>query len=196
MINDIKDKLINDFITRLKKAYGYEDGQIGRNVKLKSGFEADIAIWATAEAKTNLSEPEIYVLVVCKSEHVRIMANDYFEKFEMASLSNMTFYVAHNMKETKVYYLKKDKYTPKILRVSNFPKADDISSSLKLQKFINHVVNNSKQEFLKRLTECHNIIRNNDKLSPEASFDEISKILFIKMMYESNPANEIGRAHV
>lgn len=31
---------------------------------------------------------------------------------------------------------------------------------------------------------CHNIIRNNDKLSPEAAFDEISKILFIKIRYE------------
>lgn len=32
--------------------------------------------------------------------------------------------------------------------------------------------------------KCHNIIRNNDKLSPEAAFDEISKILFIKIRYE------------
>lgn len=29
-----------------------------------------------------------------------------------------------------------------------------------------------------------NIIRNNDKLSPEAAFDEISKILFMKIKYE------------
>ena len=34
------------------------------------------------------------------------------------------------------------------------------------------------------LRTCHNIIRNNDKLSPEAAFDEISKILFMKIRYE------------
>ncbi len=34
------------------------------------------------------------------------------------------------------------------------------------------------------MSKCHNIIRNNDKLSPEAAFDEISKILFIKIRYE------------
>jgi type I restriction enzyme M protein len=42
----------------------------------------------------------------------------------------------------------------------------------------------SREEFSKLLTRCHNIIRNNDKLSPEAAFDEISKILFIKIMRE------------
>ena len=42
------------------------------------------------------------------------------------------------------------------------------------------------------LFKCHNIIRNNDKLSPEAAFDEISKILFIKIRYErSNSGSQI-----
>lgn len=42
----------------------------------------------------------------------------------------------------------------------------------------------SRAEFSKALFNCHNIIRDNDKLSPEAAFDEISKILFIKMRKE------------
>lgn len=42
----------------------------------------------------------------------------------------------------------------------------------------------TRDEFSKLLFKCHNIIRNNDKLSPEAAFDEISKILFIKIRYE------------
>ncbi|MFK5975110.1 MAG: N-6 DNA methylase [Sulfurovum sp.] len=41
-------------------------------------------------------------------------------------------------------------------------------------------------EFSKLLTKCHNIIRNNDRLSPVVAFDEISKILFIKIRYEKN----------
>jgi type I restriction enzyme M protein len=42
----------------------------------------------------------------------------------------------------------------------------------------------SRDDFSRLLFRCHNIIRNNDKLSPEAAFDEISKILFIKIRYE------------
>lgn len=42
----------------------------------------------------------------------------------------------------------------------------------------------TRDEFSKLLSTCHNIIRNNDKLSPEAAFDEISKVLFIKIRYE------------
>lgn len=44
--------------------------------------------------------------------------------------------------------------------------------------------NFSGVEFSKVLFKCHNIIRDNDKLSPEAAFDEISKILFIKIRKE------------
>lgn len=42
-----------------------------------------------------------------------------------------------------------------------------------------------REEFTRILTKCHNIIRNNDKLSPEAAFDEISKVLFVKIWKES-----------
>lgn len=42
----------------------------------------------------------------------------------------------------------------------------------------------NRRDFSLVLQKCHNIIRNNDKLSPEASFDEISKVLFVKMGYE------------
>ncbi len=42
----------------------------------------------------------------------------------------------------------------------------------------------SRIQFTEILTRCHNIIRDNDKLSPEAAFDETSKILFIKIQRE------------
>lgn len=48
----------------------------------------------------------------------------------------------------------------------------------------------SRDEFSKLLFKCHNIIRNNDKLSPEAAFDEISKILFMKIRYERSPIGD------
>jgi type I restriction enzyme M protein len=42
---------------------------------------------------------------------------------------------------------------------------------------------NTRDEFSKLLFKYHNIIRNNDKLSPEAAFDEISKIC-LSVRYE------------
>ena len=41
-----------------------------------------------------------------------------------------------------------------------------------------------RERFSESLGNCHDIIRDNDKLSPEAAFDEISKILFIKIKFE------------
>lgn len=46
-----------------------------------------------------------------------------------------------------------------------------------------------RDEFTRILTKCHNTIRNNDKLSPEAAFDEISKVLFIKIWKEKKTGN-------
>ncbi len=49
----------------------------------------------------------------------------------------------------------------------------------------------SRIDFSKILFKCHNIIRDNDKLSPEAAFDEISKILFIKIRKERDSVKGI-----
>lgn len=54
----------------------------------------------------------------------------------------------------------------------------------KIKELLSQTKAFSRDEFSKLLFKCHNIIRNNDKLSPEAAFDEISKILFIKIRYE------------
>lgn len=52
----------------------------------------------------------------------------------------------------------------------------------------------SRMQFTEILSRCHNIIRDNDKLSPEAAFDETSKILFIKIQRERNEGNVYSMA--
>jgi len=50
----------------------------------------------------------------------------------------------------------------------------------------------ARDEFSELLFKCHSIIRNRDKLSPEVAFDEICKILLMKIRYErSNSENQI-----
>jgi type I restriction enzyme M protein len=62
--------------------------------------------------------------------------------------------------------------------------AEILFEDKKSKKYIEESKLFSRDEFSKLLTRCHNIIRNNDKMSPEAAFDEISKVLFMKIMFE------------
>lgn len=190
-INQSKQKLAETFLQRLVDSYGYLPEQMELNVKVSPTSIADIAIWRSPEDKKSGLAPDIYVLVACKAEHIKIKAEDYFEQYKQAVLNDMAFYVAHNLKETKVFYIDRNARPLKIERISDFPSAQDIISDENLAQFVNKVRGYSKDKFLKTLTRCHNIIRNVDKFSPEAAFDEISKILFIKMLYERDAKEEL-----
>lgn len=183
--------LVDAFYQRLITAYGYSDEQLGRGVAIGEEAKADIAIWRSKDEKEQGLTPNIYVLVTCRAEHIRIEAEDYFGKFKQAALNNMAFYVAHNLKETKVFYIDKNARPFKIEHISDFPHAEDIISDEALEKFVSRMRSYSKDSFLKTLSRCHNIIRNMDKFSPEAAFDEISKVLFLKMLYERDAKDEL-----
>lgn len=75
--------------------------------------------------------------------------------------------------------------------IIDIPNASIINDQKKVDKLLSKTKAFSRDEFAKLLQKCHNIIRNNDKLSPEAAFDEISKILFMKIRYERNPDEEV-----
>lgn len=190
-INHSKQQLADAFFQRLVDSYGYLPEQMEFNVAVSPTSVADIAIWRSPDDKKSGLAPDIYVLVACKTEHIKIKAEDYFEQYKQAVLNDMAFYVAHNLKETKVFYIDRNARPLKIERISDFPTASDIVSDQNLTSFVNKVRGYSKDKFLKTLTRCHNIIRNVDKLSPEAAFDEISKILFIKMLYERDAKEEL-----
>ena len=71
--------------------------------------------------------------------------------------------------------------------LSRIPEASELLNDKKKEKLIQDEKIFKKDGFAKLLRQCHNVIRDNDKLSPEAAFDEISKILFMKIRYERNP---------
>ena len=190
-MNQNKRQLTECFYHRLVESYGYSPDQLAFDVPVSSTAVADIAIWRSIEEKNQGRTPNIYVLVACKAEHIRIKAEDYFEQFKQAVLNEMAFYVAHNLKETKVFYIDRNARPLKIERISDFPSATDIATEQGLVQFVRKMRSYSKDQFLKTLSRCHNIIRNVDKLSPEAAFDEISKVLFIKMLYERDAKEEL-----
>ena len=95
----------------------------------------------------------------------------------------------HNSKETHYYSVdlnkipnKKDAFT----QIITIPKYNEIDDSRKVEEIKKQTKTFTRDDFTNLLRTCHNIIRNNDKLSPEAAFDEISKILFMKINFEKN----------
>lgn len=189
-INSEKEFLIDDFFQRLLTEYGYDLGQMDRSLKIYPNFKADIAIWRSTKAKQEGKLPDVCVIVVCRAEHIRIQSEEYLGVYKNTSLTASNFFVAHNMKETKVFYLD-DSHPDSVEQFADFPKAQDVLTDSSLSAFVLKMRNSTKDSLLQAFSKCHNIIRNNDKLSPEAAFDEISKVIFIKMLYERKPDGEL-----
>lgn len=183
--------LIDNFYQRLISAYGYQAEQLSRDFVVGNSARVDIAIWRTAEARNRHSIPDICVVVICKEEHIRIDANQYLEAFKEDLLGTVNFFVMHNLKETKVFLLDSSHPMGCVERIGDFPKANDVKTDENIRAFIRRMRKNTKEALMSAFDHCHNIVRNNDKLSPEAAFDEISKVMFIKMMYERKPDGEL-----
>lgn len=191
IVMNMTGSLYDQFIVRLEESYGYSDGQIGRNVAIGTDLVADVAVWRSADAKTACSTPDICIIGKCSDEHIRINAEEYFQDYNLAALSGLSFYVAINLKETRVFYIDNSVRPFKKTEVGDFPTAEDILDEASLRKFIEKVNRNTRDDILSKFARCHNIIRNIDKLSPEAAFDEMSKVLFIKMQYERDSKEEL-----
>lgn len=139
-------------------------------------------VWKTPRDKKELNSPAI--VVECKAESISIKEEDYFQGYNYASWAGADFFVTTNIKETKVFKVLKGKIPKKLDEVVDIPDAEIINNSKEIDKLLKKTKAFTRDEFSKLLFKCHTIIRNNDKLSPEAAFDEISKILFIKIRYE------------
>jgi len=187
----VEEELKQKFICRLVNTYGYSLSQLGQDVKIKKRYQADIVIWRNKFDKDKNLIPSIIITVECKAEHIKIKESDYSIGYNFASTINANFFIAVNLKETKIFHIKNEISSKKIEKLTEIPKADVLSDNNKITKYVNENKIFTREEFTRLLTRSHNIIRNNDKLSPEAAFDEISKILFMKIMYERSSTEEM-----
>lgn len=188
--SSVFEALRKQFVARLISSYGYSRDQLAEDYHINSDIKADIAIWRDAKSRRAKASPDIFVVVICKEEHVTINHKEYFNVVP-SLISHPHFYVAHNLKETKVFYSDPSNDAVRYSRIGDFPKAADILTDDTLRAFVKTKREYSKDALQDALKTCHNIIRNIDKLSPEAAFDEISKVLFIKLLYEANPDAEL-----
>ena len=176
------------YICRLVDSYGYSLDQMAQEIQVtnsqrgQGAARADIVIWRSKEEKAK--GKNALIVVECKAESVTIHEEDYFQGYNYASWAGADFFVTTNLKETRVFRVVKGKLPKGLEEIADIPTAEKAKSSKEIEKLLQQTKAFTRDEFSKLLFKCHNIIRNNDKLSPEAAFDEISKILFIKIRYE------------
>lgn len=179
-----EEKVRQEYILRLWHQYGYSFEQMDQERRTKHGRKspkADIVVWGNASAKTTGLSP---VLVVeCKSDNVSINPDDYDQGDSYARATEGEFLITHNNKETRYF---------KIIRgvpgsredIENVPQRNDLENKDQMEKIRRATKAFSREEFRKLLFDCHCILRDNHKMEPGRAFDEISKILFIKMYIE------------
>lgn len=182
-----EEEIRQKYICRLVNIYGFTTKQMTQDYdysKLRDKkIKSDILVWKNEISLKNNEKPLIFI--ECKSDSIIIRPEDYFKGIEISKQIGAEFFVATNSKQTKIY--------SKVFKISEKEQPDElINIPTNEQAQDDHIVSIllgqtnefARDEFSKTLTRCHNIIRNNDKLSPEAAFDEISKILFVKTLYE------------
>ena len=183
-----EERVRQEYICRLVDHYGYDLSQMDQELQVNNSHRgqgkarADIVVWKSASAKSN--EDAATIVVECKAEHITIREEDYFQGYNYAAWAGADFFVTTNLKETRVFKVNKGKLPKRLEEIVDIPKADELTNAKKLKELLSQTKAFTRDEFSKLLFKCHNIIRNNDKLSPEAAFDEISKVLFIKIRYE------------
>ena len=176
------------YICRLVDSYGYDLMQMDQELKVtnsqrgQGAARADIVIWKSAKDKAD--SKSAFIVVECKAESITIRKEDYYQGYNYAAWAGADFFVTTNLKETRVFKVVKGELPKKLEEIVDIPTAEVATDEKKVKELLNQTKAFTRDEFSRLLYKCHNIIRNNDKLSPEAAFDEISKILFIKIRYE------------
>lgn len=191
LVQTPEEKVRQEYICRLVNHYGFSLDQMEQEVKVSNSkrgqgkARADIIIWKTKEDKNNSKSP--IIVIECKAEHITVREEDYYQGFNYASWAGADFFVTTNLKETRIFKVVKGEIPKKLEEIVDIPDASTALNDKKVKDLLAQTKAFTRDEFSRLLFKCHNIIRNNDKLSPEAAFDEISKILFMKIRYERNP---------
>ena len=183
-----EEEVRQKYICRLVDSYGYsldqmdQERQVNNSQRGRGASRADIVIWRNK--KDREENNDALIVVECKAESVTIHKEDYFQGMNYASWAHADFFVTTNLKETRIFKVVKGKIPDKLEEIVDIPNASKANNQKEIDKLLKQTKAFTRDEFSKLLFKCHNIIRNNDKLSPEAAFDEISKVLFIKIRYE------------
>ncbi len=179
-----EESVRQEYLCVLVNEYGFALAQIDEELEVTgrgSGHaRADFVIWRTAKDKADSKNP--LIIVECKSDNVTIKPADYGQGDNYSRLTGARFFVTHNTRETKFWRVVHEKMPKSLEEISNVPHAD--ASDKEIDELISKLKTFKEDEFADLLHQCHNVIRNREKLDPAAAFDEIAKILFVKVFVE------------
>ena len=179
-----EEKVRQEYLRILVNEYGYSVDQIAEEREVTgrgSGHaRADFVIWRTIQDKADGKNP--LIVVECKADNVNIKPDDYGQGDNYARLTGARFFVTHNTRETKFWRVRHEMMPKTLEEISNIPHAD--ASNKEIEELISKLKIFKEDEFADLLHQCHNVIRNREKLDPAAAFDEIAKILFVKVYVE------------
>jgi len=191
-----EERVRQEFLIVLMNEYGYSLDQIDEETSVTgrgaAQARADFLIWRTPEAKQK--QEHALIVIECKADNVTISLKDYVQGANYAQYEHARFFVTHNHRETKYWKVDDTLRMPNYDEIANIPHAnatdkeiDELLARLKVFK---------EDEFAKLLHECHNVIRNREKLDPAAAFDEIAKILFVKVAVERDMKKRRARENL
>jgi type I restriction enzyme M protein len=169
----------------LVNEYGFTIEQIDEEVSAPGergtkDARADFVIWRTVQDRRD--GKTALIVVECKADNVAIDQKGYVQGSNYAQYERAKFFVTHNRRSTKFWKVDLEKRAPNYSEVKDIPHASD--SDKQIEELLSKLKPFEGKEFADLLHACHNVIRNNEHLDPAAAFDEIAKILFIKVWVE------------
>ena len=172
------------YLQVLADEYGFTHAQITEEMEVtgrgSAQARADFVIWRTPQDKMDEKSP--LIVVECKADNVAIDHAVYAQGENYARLTNAPFFVTHNHRETRYWRVQHDKMPKHVEEIDGIPHADATDKEIK--ELIARLKVFKEDEFADLLHQCHNVIRNREKRDPVAAFDEIAKILFVKVFVE------------
>lgn len=192
-----EERVRQDYLCILVNEYGYSLEQIAEEQDVTGdrgtgGARADFVVWRTVQDREANKNP--LLIVECKSDNVTIKPEDYWQGDRYARLTGAPFFVTHNSRETKYWRVLHQQMPKSIEEIENIPANE--ASDREIKELISRLKIFKEDEFADLLHKCHNVIRNREHLDPAAAFDEIAKILFIKVDIERKLRSERLRQNV
>jgi len=184
LVETPEERVRQEYLCVLVSEYGYSLEQIDEELSVtgpgSGDARADFLIWRTAQEKAD--GKTALIVVECKADNVTIDREVYKQGANYAQYERSKFFVTHNNRETKYWKVDLERRMPNFIEIENIPAAD--ASDKEIEELIAKLKVFKEDEFANLLHQCHNVIRNREKKDPAAAFDEIAKILFIKVYFE------------
>jgi type I restriction enzyme M protein len=172
------------YLKVLVEEYGFTPEHMAEEMEVtgrgSAQARADFIVWRTPQDKAGQNSP--LIIVETKADNVTIDPAVYAQGENYARLTNAPFFVTHNHRETRYWRVLHGKMPKQVEEIEGIPHAD--ASDKEIKELIERLKVFKEDEFADLLHQCHNVIRNREKRDPVAAFDEIAKILFIKVYVE------------